>query len=93
MQSATSVAPGAASGVILSHEMGHVESAEVAAQNNGSYVVSAQVQVYTEQCPECGKIFVAGGKAETVSASKSQGQSQGVQSGMMSKGLVVDRRV
>lgn len=85
MQTATSVAPQAAAAMVISHEQGHLHSAEVSAQNKGREVVSSQVEIFTDVCQECGKVYVSGGKATTTTAKQSSNNS--------GKGLLVDLKV
>jgi len=59
------VSPQAAASAVRGHEQEHVSNAyKKAAQNNGK-VISANVQIKTEICPECGRSFVAGGTTST----------------------------
>ena len=64
-KSATTIAPEAAASAVRGHEQEHVSNAyEKAAKDNGK-VVSANVQIHTSICPECGKTYVSGGTTRT----------------------------
>lgn len=64
-KSAAHVAPEAAGAAVRAHEGEHVQNAyDKAAQNNGK-VISANVQIKTAVCPECGRSYVSGGTTTT----------------------------
>lgn len=64
-KAASHISPDAAASRVRSHEQEHVANAyKDAAQNNGE-VVSCNVSLKTEICPECGRTFVAGGTTST----------------------------
>ena len=64
-KSATNIAPEAAASAVRGHEQEHVSNAyEKAAKGNGK-VISANVQIHTSICPECGKTYVSGGTTRT----------------------------
>lgn len=59
--------PASASGArVRAHEAEHVSNAYTkAAQNNGK-VISAGVSIRTAVCPECGRVYTAGGETRTM---------------------------
>lgn len=59
--------PASASGArVRAHEAEHVSNAYTkAAQNNGQ-VISASVSIRTAICPECGRVYTAGGETRTM---------------------------
>jgi len=64
-QSATKMTPGAAAYKVRGHEMEHVRRESIKAENEGKKVVSQTVQIKTDTCDECGRIYVAGGLTRT----------------------------
>ena len=64
-KSAAHISPEASSAIVRSHEQEHVSNAyKNASQNNGK-VISANVTLKTDICPECGRSYVAGGTTST----------------------------
>jgi hypothetical protein len=68
-QSATRIAPGAADSLVRAHEQEHVSHEQVKAKEKGSEVVSQNVSIHYQICPECGRSYVAGGTTKTVTRS------------------------
>lgn len=64
-QSATRMAPGAAAYKVRGHEMEHVRRESIKAESEGKRVVSQTVQILTDSCEECGRIYVSGGLTRT----------------------------
>lgn len=64
-QSATKMDPYTASFRVRGHEMEHVRRERVKADNEGKKVVSQTVQIKTDTCDECGRIYVSGGLTRT----------------------------
>lgn len=64
-QSATKMTPSAAAVKVRDHEMEHVRRESVKAEAEGKRVVSQTVQILTDSCEECGKIYVSGGLTRT----------------------------
>ena len=64
-KSASKVAPEAASSAVRSHEQQHVSNAYEKAETSNGKVISANVQIHTSICPECGKTYVSGGTTRT----------------------------
>ena len=67
-KTATRVAPEAAQAAVRGHEMEHVVREQAKARQEGRKVVSQSVTYHTGICPECGKIYIAGGTTRTVTA-------------------------
>jgi hypothetical protein len=67
----THLSPGAAVYAVASHEFEHVTHEQTNAQQNGRKVLYQSVQIHTAICPECGRVYVAGGKTTTVTVEKS----------------------
>lgn len=64
-KAAAHIDPSAAASRVRSHEQEHVSNAyQKAAENNGK-VVSCNVSIHTDICPECGRTYVSGGTTAT----------------------------
>ena len=64
-KAAAHIDPKAAGARVRGHEQEHVSNAyQKAAKNNGK-VVSCNVSIHTDICPECGRTFVSGGTTAT----------------------------
>jgi hypothetical protein len=70
MKAPTAVAPENAASAVIAHEFEHVFREQDAARREGREVVSQSVQIHTSVCPECGRVYVSGGKTTTVSREK-----------------------
>ena len=66
-QSPTRLDPAVAGARVRGHEMEHVRREKAKADKDGRRIVSQTVQIKTDICEECGKIYVAGGLTRTVS--------------------------
>ena len=64
----TNVSPEMAASAVRGHEQEHVVREQAKAQREDRRVVSQTVTYHTEICPECGKVYVAGGTTRTVTA-------------------------
>lgn len=64
-QSATKMSPQAAVNKVRGHEMEHVRRESIKAKAEGKRVVSQTVQIKTDTCGECGRIYVSGGLTRT----------------------------
>jgi hypothetical protein len=60
------VAPQAAALAVSAHESQHVQHEQMKAVREGKDVVYQSVQIKTAICPECGRVYVSGGKTTTV---------------------------
>lgn len=66
----TSIAPGAEAYAVAAHENQHVVHENAKALREGREVVYQSVQTHTAVCPECGRVYVSGGKTTTVTREK-----------------------
>ena len=62
----TNMSPEAAKVKVRGHEMEHVRRESIKAKAEGKKVVSQTVQIMTDTCNECGRIYVSGGLTRTV---------------------------
>lgn len=70
MKAPTVVTPEKAASAVIAHEFEHVFREQDAARREGREIVSQSVQIHTAVCPECGRVYVSGGKTATVSRKK-----------------------
>lgn len=72
----THVDPKNAASAVMSHEQEHVrhETAKASAQDRK--IISQSVQIETSVCPECGKVYVSGGKTTTTTKSDGDGDKK-----------------
>jgi hypothetical protein len=68
-QTATRVDPAAAESKVRAHEQEHVSHEQIRAKESGGEVVSQNVAIHYQICPECGKTYVAGGTTTTMTRS------------------------
>jgi hypothetical protein len=68
-QTATRVDPAAAESMVRAHEQEHVSHEQLRAKESGGEVVSQNVSIHYQACPECGKSYVAGGTTTTTTRS------------------------
>ncbi len=62
----TTMSPEAAKSRVRSHELEHVRREGIKARQEGKQIVSQTVQIKTDTCDECGRIYVSGGLTRTV---------------------------
>lgn len=62
----THVSPEASTGAVLSHELEHVSNARAEGSKEGNELVSVSVAIHYERCPECGRVYAAGGVTHSV---------------------------
>ena len=62
----THVSPEASTAAVLSHEGEHVSNAIAKGSEEGNELVSVSVSVRYERCPECGRVYAAGGLTHSV---------------------------
>lgn len=79
-QTPTNIKPEQAASAVRGHEMEHVVREQAKADREGRKVVSQNVTMHTEICPECGKSYVSGGTTRTVTKANS-GQQADQQTG------------
>ena len=90
-QTPTKLSPAAAEVAVRAHEEEHVVHEQANARSNGRKVVSQEVTIHYAICPECGRLYVAGGTTTTVTRpadSASYGSSR-----QHATGGLVDARV
>lgn len=59
------ISPEASASAVMAHEQQHVSNAYQKAAEKGGEVVSCSVSLRTAVCPECGTVYVSGGKTNT----------------------------
>lgn len=72
----THISPEASASAVSAHEYEHVSHESAKAKQEGKEVVSQSVQIQTAICPECGRVYVAGGKTTTVTKEKAAPQPE-----------------
>ena len=60
--------PAQAAALVPAHEQEHVGREKARAQEAGGEVISQRVRIFTDKCPECGKVYVSGGETVTVTS-------------------------
>ncbi len=75
-QTPTNIKPEQAASAVRGHEMEHVYREQAKADREGRKVVSQNVTMHTEICPECGKSFVSGGTTRTVTKADTDNAAQ-----------------
>jgi len=71
-KSPTSVAPEQAASAVRGHEYEHVVREQAEADREGREVVSQSVTYHNAICPECGRVYVAGGQTKTVTSNAAE---------------------
>ncbi len=66
----TKLSPDRAAAAVRNHEMQHVFHEQANAKREGREVVSQSVVYHTGICPECHRLYVAGGQTRTVTRAK-----------------------
>ena len=67
-KTAAHISPESAGAKVRAHEGEHVANAYSDAAEKGGRVLSVGVSIYTDVCPECGRVFVSGGETRTAIA-------------------------
>ena len=62
----THVSPEASVGAVASHEHEHVANAVAKGSEEGNELLSVSVSIRYERCPECGRVYAAGGLTHSV---------------------------
>lgn len=75
-QTPTDIKPEQAASAVRGHEMEHVYREQAKASREGRKVVSQNVTMHTEICPECGKSYVSGGTTRTVTKADTDNAAQ-----------------
>ncbi len=68
--------PGQSASVVRGHEMEHVINERARAKNEGRRVISQSVTMQTGICPECGRVYTAGGVTRTTTAAEPKQEEQ-----------------
>lgn len=66
----THIGPDQSAAAVRGHEMEHVVREGAKAQSEGRRVISQSVTMQTGICPECGRVYTAGGVTRTTTAAK-----------------------
>lgn len=66
----THIGPDQSAAAVRGHEMEHVVRERAKAQSEGRRVISQSVTMQTGICPECGRVYTAGGVTRTTTAAK-----------------------
>ena len=75
-QTPTNVAPEQAASAVRGHEREHVVREQAKAEREDRKVVSQNVTIHTDICPECGEAFVSGGTTTTTTKADNSGAEQ-----------------
>jgi hypothetical protein len=78
-QTPTKLSPGEAEGAVRAHEQQHVSHEQADAKQEGREVVSQNVVIHYDVCPECGRVYVAGGTTTTVTRNATEREKLGAQ--------------
>ena len=73
-QSPTRISPEQAASTVRGHEQEHVVRERAEAEREGRKVVSQRVEIHTDVCPECGRVYVSGGTTYTTTAKDASGE-------------------
>ena len=65
-QTPTNIGPESAAALVAAHEAEHISNQREDAESDGREVVSESVRMHTAICPECKRVYVSGGQAETL---------------------------
>ena len=71
-KSPTHIAPDQSASAVRGHELEHVVRERAKAQSEGRRVISQSVTMQTGICPECGRVYTAGGVTRTTTAADSK---------------------
>jgi len=69
-QAPAHISPGQAASVVMAHEREHINNDRAKAERDDRRVISQTVSLSMSTCPECGRMYVSGGTARTVTAGK-----------------------
>jgi hypothetical protein len=93
-QTPTKLDSGEAAYAVRAHEQEHVSHEQARAEREGREVVSQNVVIHYAVCPECGKVYVAGGTTTTATRDATPREKLGAQYNtgvdMLPKGSNVD---
>lgn len=83
----THVSPEFAAMAVAAHEQEHVLHEQASAKLEGREIVFQNVQISTGVCPECGRVYVSGGKTTTVTRKAAETAPP------QAPGLIVDKLI
>lgn len=66
----THLSPEQAASAVTNHEQEHVSHEQANARAEGKEIIYQSVKIYTDSCPECGRIYVSGGETTTMTKTK-----------------------
>ncbi|MDR1531555.1 MAG: hypothetical protein LBS62_05125 [Clostridiales bacterium] len=69
-KSPTKLTPNQAATAVASHENEHYTRETAKAREEGKEVVSASIRIFTDVCPECGRVYVSGGETRVATRQK-----------------------
>lgn len=69
-QTPTHISPETSGTKVMAHEQEHVVNEQLYAERDGREVMSQNVAIYKDVCPECGRSYTSGGKTTTVTGEK-----------------------
>lgn len=75
-QTPTNISPESAAAAVAGHEGEHIRNEQANAERDGRRVLSQSVIMHTSICPECGRVYVSGGEARTVTVSDDKPDNQ-----------------
>lgn len=70
----THIGPDQSASAVRGHELEHVVRERAKAQSEGRRVISQSVTMQTGICPECGRVYTAGGVTRTTTAAETKPQ-------------------
>ena len=71
----TKLSPGQAASAVYAHEREHYTREAAKASEENREVVSNSIRIFTDICPECGRVYVSGGETRTVTKQKQENAS------------------
>ena len=83
--------PASSAVVVMGHEQEHVSNNKAEAESKGREVVQSSVSLTNAICPECGRVYVAGGTTRTVTKAKND-NGYGVDANLL-KGIKLDEKL
>ena len=61
------ISPGQSAASVAAHEREHVSNEQASAAQEGRKIISQTVRLKTAMCPECMRVYIAGGETRTTS--------------------------
>lgn len=91
---ASKVNPNSADSAVRGHEHEHVVREQAAAERENKEVISQTVTIKSDICPECGKIYTAGGTTTTVTRPKQEDKFKvGMEDGSKVSGTYINAQI